>query len=123
MPKPKSFLRLFTETGPLVALTVAIALGMIVAHLPGIAGNAALTEGLTFAKQTLLRAGVVLFGLRLTLRDIADVGAAGVIIDVVMLGSTFVLALWAGQRWFKLDRGTAILVGAGSSICGAAARR
>jgi hypothetical protein len=34
MPNPKSFLRLFTETGPLVALTVAIAL------LVGIAGPA-----------------------------------------------------------------------------------
>ncbi len=34
MPKPKSFLRIFTETGPLVALTVAIAL------LVGIAGPA-----------------------------------------------------------------------------------
>ena len=34
MPKPKSFLRIFTETGPLVALMVAIAL------LLGIAGPA-----------------------------------------------------------------------------------
>src|SRR5882672_10705039 len=34
MPKPKSFLRVFTETGPLVALSVAIAL------LIGIAGPA-----------------------------------------------------------------------------------
>src|SRR6476469_8854400 len=34
MPKPKPFLRIFTETGPLVALTVAIAL------LVGIAGPA-----------------------------------------------------------------------------------
>src|SRR5712671_1706100 len=34
MPKPKSFLRVFTETGPLVALAVAIAL------LVGIAGPA-----------------------------------------------------------------------------------
>ncbi|MEA2899232.1 MAG: uncharacterized protein QOJ84_4847, partial [Bradyrhizobium sp.] len=34
MPNPKSFLRVFTESGPLVALTVAIAL------LVGIAGPA-----------------------------------------------------------------------------------
>src|ERR1700759_4258036 len=34
MPSPKSFFRIFTETGPLVALTVAIAL------LVGIAGPA-----------------------------------------------------------------------------------
>src|SRR5262245_608847 len=34
MPKPKSFLRVFTETGPLVALAVAIAL------LVGVAGPA-----------------------------------------------------------------------------------
>src|SRR4030081_1245962 len=35
MPKPKSFLRVFTETGPLIALAVAVAL------LVGIAGPAA----------------------------------------------------------------------------------
>jgi len=77
--------------------------------------------GVTFSKQTLLRAGIILYGLRLTFQDIANVGIAGVLIDALVLSSTFALAWWAGTRVFGLDRTTAMLIGAGSSICGAAA--
>jgi uncharacterized integral membrane protein (TIGR00698 family) len=103
------------------ALTLAIALGMLVGNTfyPRIAGAA--LGGVAFSKQTLLRAGIILYGLRLTFRDIASVGVAGVMIDALMLSSTFALAWWAGTRLFGLDRKTALLIGAGSSICGAAA--
>ena len=43
------------------------------------------------------------------------------IIDAVMLTSTFLIAMYIGRKWFGLDRETVILIGAGSSICGAAA--
>src|ERR1700736_3106546 len=103
------------------ALTVAILLGIVLANtiytrLAGTVG-----PGVNFSKQTLLRAGVVLYGLRLTLQDIGDVGIAGVLIDAVVLTSTFALAYPLGTRFFGLDRTTAILIGAGSAICGAAA--
>lgn len=103
------------------ALTLAIALGMLVGNTvyPRLAVAAA--GGVAFSKQTLLRAGIILFGLRLTFQDIANVGIAGVIIDALVLSSTFALAWWAGTRVFGLDRKTALLIGAGSSICGAAA--
>jgi uncharacterized integral membrane protein (TIGR00698 family) len=103
------------------ALTLAIALGMLVGNTvyPRLALAAA--GGVAFSKQTLLRAGIILYGLRLTFRDIAGVGIAGVIIDALVLSSTFALAWWAGTRVFGLDRKTALLIGAGSSICGAAA--
>jgi uncharacterized integral membrane protein (TIGR00698 family) len=38
-----------------------------------------------------------------------------------MLCSTFALSLFVGTRVLGLDRRTAMLIGAGSSICGAAA--
>src|SRR3546814_15516585 len=40
---------------------------------------------------------------------------------MVMVGSVFGLAVLLGTRVFKLDRETAMLLGAGSAICGAAA--
>ena len=103
------------------ALTLAIVLGILVGNTvyPYIASATA--GGVVFSKQTLLRAGIILYGLRLTFQDIANVGVAGVAIDVVVLSSTFVLSWWAGTRIFGLDRRTAMLIGAGSSICGAAA--
>jgi uncharacterized integral membrane protein (TIGR00698 family) len=69
----------------------------------------------------LLRAGVILYGFRLTLHDVGHVGFAGIVIDALVVSATFVLSVLLGARVFGLDRRTAILIGAGSSICGAAA--
>ncbi len=76
--------------------------------------------GVLFAKQHLLRLGIILYGFRLTFSQIADVGISGIVIDVLTLSSTFMLAC-LGQKVFGLDRHTSWLIGAGSSICGAAA--
>jgi uncharacterized integral membrane protein (TIGR00698 family) len=103
------------------ALTAAIALGMLAGNTfyPRVA--AAAGAGVGFSKQTLLRAGVVLYGLRLTLHDVGQVGVAGVLIDALVVTSTFMLAVVLGTRVFRLDREAAMLIGAGSAICGAAA--
>jgi uncharacterized integral membrane protein (TIGR00698 family) len=103
------------------ALTVAIVLGIVVGNTlyPRVARAGA--GGVTFSKQTLLRLGIILYGLRLTFQDIAHVGIAGVAIDSLVLSSTFVLSWWMGTRLFGMDRETALLIGAGSAICGAAA--
>lgn len=103
------------------ALTLAIVLGIAMGNsvYPRIAAGS--TQGVNFSKQTLLRLGVVLYGIRLTFQDIQHVGFAGVIIDTVVVCSTFALAWLLGTRLFGLDRRTAMLIGAGSSICGAAA--
>ena len=103
------------------ALTVAIVLGIVLGNTlyPRIA--AASGAGVAFSKQTLLRAGVILYGLRLTLHDIGQVGTTGVLIDALLLSSTFALAYLLGTRVFGLDRSTALLIGAGNAICGAAA--
>ncbi|HEY0342053.1 MAG TPA: putative sulfate exporter family transporter, partial [Steroidobacteraceae bacterium] len=103
------------------ALTVAIMLGILLGNtvypLIGTSSGA----GVAFSKQTLLRAGVILYGLRLTLHDIGQVGVSGVLIDAALLTSTFALALFLGTRIFGLDRATSLLIGSGNAICGAAA--
>jgi uncharacterized integral membrane protein (TIGR00698 family) len=103
------------------ALTLAIIGGMVVGNTVYPRVAAASAPGVLFSKQILLRAGIILFGLRLTFQDIGHVGAIGVAIDALVLSSTFMLASWAGTRLFGLNRRSAMLIGAGSSICGAAA--
>ena len=105
----------------LSALTLAIVLGMLVGNTVYPRFAAASGPGVNFSKQTLLRLGVVLYGLRLTVQDVGQVGLAGVVIDALVLGSTFALAYGVGTRWLGMDRKTVMLIGAGSSICGAAA--
>lgn len=102
-------------------LTLAIVLGVLAGNTVYPRYVAVGGAGVAFAKQWLLRTGIVLYGLRLTFHDIAQVGVTGVVIDALVLMSTFTLATWFGTRFLKLDRNTAMLIGAGSSICGAAA--
>jgi uncharacterized integral membrane protein (TIGR00698 family) len=103
------------------ALTLAIVLGIALGNtvFPRIAPFSA--TGVDFAKARLLRLGIILYGFHITFQDIAQIGWAGVLIDVLVIGATFTLAVQLGTRVFGLDRQTAMLIGAGSSICGAAA--
>jgi uncharacterized integral membrane protein (TIGR00698 family) len=105
----------------LSALTLAIVIGIALGNtvFPRIAPWSA--GGVDFSKARLLRLGVILYGFRITFQQIGDIGWAGVLIDVLVIAATFTLAVQLGTRVFGLDRQTAMLIGAGSSICGAAA--
>lgn len=103
------------------ALTLAIMLGIVLGNSVYIRLAAACGAGVAFSKQTFLRLGIILYGFRLTFQDIGQVGLAGIAIDALVLTSTFGLAMFLGTKVFKLERNCAILIGAGSSICGAAA--
>lgn len=102
-------------------LTIAIILGIFLGNTlyPSIATHCA--KGVLFSKQRLLQLGIIFYGFRLTFADIAHVGAHGALIDALVLISTFALAWVVGRKVFKLESNTVILIGAGSSICGAAA--
>ena len=102
-------------------LTLAIILGIFLGNTlyPNIAAHCA--KGVLFSKQRLLQLGIIFYGFRLTFTDIAHVGVRGALIDALVLTSTFALAWVIGRKVFKLDTNTVILIGAGSSICGAAA--
>ena len=105
----------------LSALTLAIVCGIVAGNtvFPAVATHVA--TGVDFSKNMLLRVGIVLYGFRITFQQIADVGWAGVTTAVMMAASTFLLSVVVGTRILKLDRQTAMLIGAGSAICGAAA--
>ncbi|MGL6071184.1 YeiH family protein [Craterilacuibacter sp.] len=105
----------------LSALTIAIVGGMVIGNTIYPLFAAPCHEGINFAKAKLLRLGIILFGFRLTFQDIAGVGIAGILIDAIVLTSTFFLAWYLGRKVFKLDEESTILIGAGSAICGAAA--
>ncbi len=109
------------QSNAIGALTLAIFLGILIGNTfyPKISENSA--HGVLFAKQRLLQLGIIFYGFRLTFGDIAHVGLQGAVIDALVLTSTFAIAWFVGRKVFKLDTNTVILIGAGSSICGAAA--
>lgn len=102
-------------------LTLAIVLGMLLGNTVYPRWEKATAAGILFSKNRLLRLGIILYGFRLTLQQVLAVGMNSIVADAVMLASTFLLACWLGWRWLKMDRETAMLMGAGAGICGAAA--
>jgi len=105
----------------LSGLSLAIVTGMLLGNTVYPRFAAAAGPGVGFTKQRLLRLAVVLYGFRITLADVGHAGFAAVVIDALVLSSTFLLAYVAGTRLLGLDRVTSMLVGAGGAICGAAA--
>jgi uncharacterized integral membrane protein (TIGR00698 family) len=106
----------------LSALTIAILIGALLGNLGHrrLASPAA-QPGLGFAQKTLLRLGVALYGLNLSLQQIVQVGPAAIVADLFIVASTIFVGWWIGFRWLKMDRDTVLLASAGSAICGAAA--
>lgn len=106
----------------LSALTLAIIIGAVLGNVAHhrLAGPATL-PGLHFAQKTLLRVGVALYGLNLSLAQILHVGPAAIAVDVFIVVSTVFVGWWVGYRWLRMDRETVLLASSGSAICGAAA--
>lgn len=106
----------------LPALTVAVVLGILAANLPWTTRLAAgpLGPGLAFAGKRLMRLGIVLLGLRLSLGEVAELGwwTLAVVLAIVLV--TFGGTLLVG-RALGLPRQESLLVATGFSICGASA--
>jgi uncharacterized integral membrane protein (TIGR00698 family) len=77
--------------------------------------------GIRFSQQKILRLGIVLYGLRLTGQDLFRLGPQALLLDLATVGSVLLIGYWFGTRVLRLDPDTALLVSAGSGICGAAA--
>ena len=76
--------------------------------------------GTDWTARTVLRAGVVLLGLQLSVPDVLALGWRGIAVVVVTVAGTFAAVLGLG-RLLRVPRATALLVATGFSICGAAA--
>jgi len=76
--------------------------------------------GIEFASRTVLRIGVALLGVRITLDQIASLGVAPVAMVVVGVSTTILFGLALADR-LKLSRTFGVLSGGAVAICGVAA--
>ena len=110
-----SIAALFDALTPLV---VGVALGAIAANVAPIPPSFA--PGIGWAARSVLRVGVVLLGLRLSLGDVADLGARGVFVVATVVAATFFGTQWIARQ-LGLRRDLGLLIATGYSICGASA--
>ncbi|MHB8273794.1 MAG: putative sulfate exporter family transporter [Dermatophilaceae bacterium] len=105
-------------------LTGAVVLGALLPNL-GLHLEA-LRPGTHFAARRLLRLGVVLLGLQLAVPQVLRLGAANLLLVVVVVLATF-FGTFFGTQWLGarlgVSRGQSLLVATGFAVCGAADRR
>ena len=101
-------------------LIVGIILGMLYANSLRNRLPETWVPGIKFCTKQVLRWGIILYGFRLTLTQVAAVGLPAVVIDAIIVAGTIFLGLGLGKL-FKIDRDTALMTSTGSAICGAAA--
>lgn len=100
------------------SLLIAIILGAIVANTVTL--PAVLAPGIAIMAKRVLRIGIVLLGLKVSLGDILGLGygVIGVVVAVVTIG--IFATLWIGKM-MGIPPAQRLLIGCGFSICGAAA--
>jgi len=73
--------------------------------------------GVKFSIQRVLRFGIILLGLRLSLQDVAATGIKALVLVTICIAIALVLAHFAG-RLFRVPPRLAALIGVGTAICG-----
>ncbi|MBC7906108.1 MAG: YeiH family putative sulfate export transporter [Rhodospirillaceae bacterium] len=76
--------------------------------------------GTLFASRWLMRLAIVLLGLRITVAQVIELGAASFAIIAVTLAATYTFTAWAGAT-LGVERRLSQLIACGTSICGASA--
>jgi uncharacterized integral membrane protein (TIGR00698 family) len=100
---------------PLLVAILAGALWRNLAPVP-----AALRPGIALSSKRLLRTGIVLLGLQVSLAAVLDLGAGVLAVVVGSVAAAFFATLWIGHR-MGIGLAQRLLIASGFSICGAAA--
>ena len=103
------------------SLTLSIVIGIIIGNTFFKKIEIKTDLGVIFAKSHLLKLGIILYGFNITFQEIQELGLKGILIDSLMISIIFSISMFVGVKILKLDKNTSALIGAGSSICGAAA--
>jgi uncharacterized integral membrane protein (TIGR00698 family) len=103
-------------------LTASLVFGVIAGSIPPFRRSldGVFKPGLALSSRRLLRLGIVVLGLQLSLKNIAALGWVTILAIVALVGISF-LVTWLIARAFRLAGDQAVLFAAGFSICGVSA--
>lgn len=106
------------ERSPVSGIMVAILLGMILRNVLGL--PEVYQRGLRLCLKRILRIGIALLGIRLSLGAAGAIGLVGLPVVLVCIGAALVLVTRLGS-WLGLPPRLGSLIAVGTSICGATA--
>lgn len=136
-PSPSSLFSSLTLRlpGTLVCVVIALAATFLSEHYGGpqllyalliglgfhfLCGNPRVRPGVDFCGRSLLRIGVALLGVRITLTQVARLGLESAVVIAVAVALTILFGLLLA-RWLKRPREEGLLSGGAVAICGASA--
>ena len=99
-------------------LTIGIIIGILYTNLLGTKNT--MTDGIVFAYKKILKWGIVLLGLKLNFNIIFQLGPKIILLILTLISFALFFSYFIG-RHFKLSSRLAVLLGVGSSVCGASA--
>lgn len=99
-------------------MILAVLIGLLIRNLIGLPRFT--HAGVAFSAKKILRLGIILLGMQLTVGQIATLGTTGVVIVTASLVATFVFTVWLAKL-IDVEPRLACMIGAGTSICGASA--
>lgn len=107
-----------TGSSPVSGVPVAIVLGLLLRNLLPL--PLGLAPGLKFATTTILRAGIILVGIRLSLFDVVRLGVFGLPVVLGAIATGLLFVTWFNRK-LGLPPRLGTLIAAGTSICGVTA--
>jgi len=106
------------DKSPISGIMVAIILGIILRNTIGL--PQIYLSGLQFSLKRILRLGIILLGLRLSIVAAGQIGLVGLPVVIGCIAAALLLVTLFG-RYLKLPRRLSCLIAVGTSICGATA--
>ncbi|WP_217587101.1 YeiH family protein [Lentibacillus saliphilus] len=105
----------FDQVGQLAcAIIIAVAYRQIFGY-PEI-----IRSGIAFSSKRLLRAAIILYGLKLNIDVVLSDGLGLLVRDAAVIAFAIIATVWLAKL-FKADKKISLLLGVGTGVCGAAA--
>lgn len=106
------------KASPVSGVTLAIIVGILLRNLTGL--PATFQPGIQFCVKKLLRLGIILVGIKLSVLDVLKLGAWGLPVVMIAIASGLLFITWF-NRALKLPDRLGVLIAAGTGICGVTA--
>lgn len=106
------------DKSPVSPVMLAIVLGLLIGVVIRIPES--YTPGLKFSIKKVLRLGIILLGIRLTIFDVFQLGIYGIPIVAVCIIGALLITTWINKK-LKLPERLGTLIAVGTSICGVTA--
>jgi uncharacterized integral membrane protein (TIGR00698 family) len=103
---------------PVSDIMMAVLIGLLVRNTVGLLDI--FRPGIEFCVKKLLRLGIMMMGIRLSIFSVAEIGAAGVPVVIMCIAAGLVVTSYI-NKLLKLPERLGTLIAVGTGICGASA--